>query len=319
MSRNNFWKLIFVVLIVLWSLYEMYPPTSRDLVQYFRERVARPDATISNIVETARALEKEAPGRDFGNLQAAIGTNDITKYFPFFEAKGEANPTTYILNRLQREAAGKIRLGLDLQGGTSFLMAMDTNRLVSVETITNSLGKTETVTNRVSELEGALSQAVEVLRKRVDKFGVAEPVIQPAGNNSILVQLPGLSEEARERAKITLKKAAFLEFRLVHEDSKNLLERGEIPPGYEVLSRVSTSPNGPKQVEKYVVKKRPEMVGGIKSAGVTRNNLGQPEIAFRLDSGGDRATHERRAQVRPTVCGCGRAASRNGRAAIAPL
>jgi SecD/SecF fusion protein len=286
MSRNNFWKLIFVVLLVVWSLYEMYPPTSRELIQYFRERAARPDATLSNIVERARALEKASPGRGFGNLQAAIGTNDITRYFPFFDAKGEANPTTYVLNRLQREASGKIRLGLDLQGGTSFLMAMDTNRLVNVETITNSLGKIETVTNRVSELEGALSQAVEVLRKRVDKFGVAEPVIQPAGNNHILVQLPGLSEEARERAKTTLKKAAFLEFRLVHEDSKNLIERGEIPPGYEVLSRVSTSPNGPKQVEKYVVKKRPEMVGGIKSAGVTRNNLGQPEIAFRLDSNG---------------------------------
>ena len=59
-----------------------------------------------------------------------------------------------------REAAGKIRLGLDLQGGTSFRVKMDTSA------ITNKQDST-----------AALSQAVEVLRKRVDRFGVAEPRI----------------------------------------------------------------------------------------------------------------------------------------------
>ena len=42
---------------------------------------------------------------------------------------------------------------------------------------------------------------MEVLRKRVDKFGVAEPIIQPAGENRILIQLPGLSEAEKESAK----------------------------------------------------------------------------------------------------------------------
>ena len=65
-----------------------------------------------------------------------------------------------------------------------------------------------------------LSQAVEVLRKRVDRFGVAEPVIQPAGNNRILIQLPGLSEADQARAKVSIQKAAFLEFRLVHEQTR---------------------------------------------------------------------------------------------------
>src|SRR5262252_2951027 len=50
------------------------------------------------------------------------------------------------------------------------------------------------------------------------------------------------------------------------------------------MSHVKTMPNGTKQVEKYLVKKRPEMTGGIKSAGVTRDSVGRPEITFTLDS-----------------------------------
>ena len=108
-------------------------------------------------------------------------------------------PNTFILNQLQRDASGKIKLGLDLQGGTSFLVEMDTNSLADVETITNSAGAVETVTN-VARTEGALSQAVEVLRKRVDAFGVAEPIIQPAGGNRILIQLPGLVAKPTRKA-----------------------------------------------------------------------------------------------------------------------
>ena len=72
-------------------------------------------------------------------------------------------------------------------------------------------------------MEGALSQAVEVLRKRVDAFGVAEPIIQPAGGNRILIQLPGLSEADKESAKTNIQKAAYLEFRMVKEDSDEIV------------------------------------------------------------------------------------------------
>lgn len=269
MNRNNVWRFVLVSVVILWSAYELYPPRGMDLVQYFRERAVNQDATFKAIVQKAQGLEKAAPEKAYDSLFEAIGTNDITRYFPFFESKTEAHPTTYILNRLQREpkAAGRIRLGLDLKGGTSFLVEMDTSSLTNT-----------------SDSSGALSQAVEVLRKRVDKFGVAEPVIQPEGNNRILVQLPGLSAADQENARIAIKKAAFLEFKIVHEDSKNLVDQGIIPPGYQLMTQVKTLPNGAKQLERYMVKKRAEMVGGIKSAMVTRDNLGRPEIAFTLDS-----------------------------------
>ena len=78
------------------------------------------------------ALQKAGTNSEFANLRAAIGTNDIEPYFTFFiNATNETDPTTFILNRIQRDASGKIKLGLDLQGGTAFLVEMDTNALAS--------------------------------------------------------------------------------------------------------------------------------------------------------------------------------------------
>src|ERR1039457_5328127 len=170
MNRNNFWRLVLVVLVILWSLYELYPPRGRDLLVFFREKAVSRDPTFSTIFQKAKDLQKATPERPYENLVEAIGTNDITRYFPSFGAKDQLHPTAYILNRLQRAAAGRIRLGLDLQGGTSFLVEMDTNRLAGAQ-----------------DASTALSHAVEVLRKRVDKFGVAGPPPPPGVKYLILL------------------------------------------------------------------------------------------------------------------------------------
>ena len=128
MSRNNPWIFLFVVLIICWSLYEIYPPTSRSLVQAFETRAMDRDTNFTAIVQRLQPLLQAGTNSEFGNLQEAIGTNNITPYFPFFNAKNKLYPNTFILNQLQRDALGKIKLGLDLQGGTSFLVRMDTNR-----------------------------------------------------------------------------------------------------------------------------------------------------------------------------------------------
>lgn len=270
MNRNNTWRFILVVLVTVWAIYELYPPNGRPLTNVFRERAVARDGAFTNILERLAVLQKVRPEREYGNIAEAVGTNNLVKYFPFFDTRNELNPNTYILNRLQREAAGKIRLGIDLKGGTSFLVEMDTNRL-----------------DEATDASFALSQAVEVLRKRVDRFGVAEPVIQPAGDTRILVQLPGLSEADKEAAMRTIQKAAFLEFRLVHPDSDRLLQEGVIEPGYEVLRRKERNKQGQEMVEAVMVRKRAEMTGsGIRSAMVTRGNMGEPEINFNLDSQG---------------------------------
>src|SRR6185436_14471085 len=144
----------------------------------------------------------------------------------------EKDPNGHVLQIVQREAAGKIRLGLDLRGGTSFLVEMETNQIAQAE-----------------QKDLALKNAVEVLRRRVDKLGVAEPLIQPAGANRILIQMPGLSEADKETAKRQIEKAAFLEFRMVHEHSQQLIEQGVPEAGYEVLTLQRDMPDGTKRVD----------------------------------------------------------------------
>jgi SecD/SecF fusion protein len=286
MKQNNLWKFLFVLFIVCWSFFEMYPPTSRDLVKEFAARAVNQDATFSNILAQMDALQKAGANSEFANLRAAISTNDIEGYFPFISATNELDPTTFILNRIQRDASGKIKLGLDLQGGTAFLVEMDTNTLAGP-------GDTNAVVSS-QDTAGALSQAVEVLRKRVDQFGVAEPVIQPMGGNQILIQLPGLSEADKDSAATNIQKAAYLEFRMVKEDSDEIINNNEpIPPGYELLKHVEPPQNGkPTPPEIVIVKKKAEngLAGDIvKNAMMGRDQMGAPNIQFTLtDAAGRR-------------------------------
>jgi SecD/SecF fusion protein len=274
MNRNNFWRFVIVIIVLAWSLLEIYPPFGRDLTLVFRDQVDKRlrDATFTSIIEKVQKLQAIAPEKAYDNLVEGIGTNDIMRYFPGFNAKTEPHPTAFILNRLQRsrEASGRIHLGLDLQGGVSFLVEMDTNRLAQA-------GDTRT----------AISHAVEVLRRRVDNLGVAEPLIQPQGNNRILIQMPGMSAATQDQAKTNIQKAAYLEFRIVHPQSDELIKQGGIEPGYEILNLKQKKRNGVESTEPVLVKKRAEMDGsGIKSAMVVRGNLGEPEIHFTLDSDG---------------------------------
>ena len=277
MNRSHLYKLVLILFVIVWSLGNIWPPTARNLVDEFDSRASNLDTNFPAILNQARELEKTYPGRSFSNLLAAIGTNSVRRYFPtnFIEVAEERNETRAILNRLQRESAGKFKLGLDLQGGTQFLLEMDTTK-----SDTNGFG--------ASLSRGMMAEkAVEVLRKRVDRFGVSEPLIAPAGDNRIMVQLPGLTEADKEAAKQQIQKAAFLEFRLVDPDNEAHLESGLIPPGYELKRVVRTLPDGRVSARPVIVKKTAErgMVGTyVSSSHVSHDNLtGKPEIAFSLN------------------------------------
>ncbi len=281
MNKNDRWKFILVVLLVLWALYQMYPPTPRDLIQQFASRAEGPDAAFTNILARAQALQQTGTNTEFAELRDAIATNDIQAYFPFIDAKSQIHPTTYILNQLQRDASGRFKLGLDLQGGTSYLVEMDTNFL-------STTGDTNGI-NRATEISDALSQAVEVLRKRVDALGVAEPIIQPEGSDRILIQMPGLAESVKAEARENITKAAFLQFRMVSDNSESILQNHEpIPPGYELMTSVEMEP-GQQTPERLVVKRMAEdgLEGDfVKSARVVYGNLGEPQIDFSLTDDG---------------------------------
>jgi len=92
-----------------------------------------------------------------------------------------------------------LKLGLDLQGGMHLGLELDQ-------------------TNRVSsDVSRDVDLALTVLRKRVDEFGVQEPVVQKVGNERIVVELAGIRDP--QRAMDIVQKAAFLEFRITDRTS----------------------------------------------------------------------------------------------------
>ena len=271
MNRSNLWKFLLIVFIVGWCATAMWPPKSRPLFQMFQENILKRDAVYTNIVTRFAELQKANPQAEYRNLREAIGTNDISRHFEI-ETKGEKDPTTAILNTLQKKGAGKIKLGLDLQGGSSFLVRLETGKLA---------------TNASREV--AVDNAIEVLRKRVDRFGVAEPLIQKQGDDRILIQMPGLGEAEMESVRTAIKKAAFLEFRMVHKDSADLVQQGITPPGYELLKEIKNLPDGSKIATPVIVSKErvPGLSGNnVKNAFFTRGNMNDPQIAFRFDADG---------------------------------
>jgi len=73
----------------------------------------------------------------------------------------------------------------------------------------------EVVEKLNKEVEEAVNRAKEIIRNRVDQFGVAEPTILTKGGRRIIVELPGVSD--KERVRKLLKGTAKLEFKLVRD------------------------------------------------------------------------------------------------------
>lgn len=131
----------------------------------------------------------------------------------------------------------KIRLGLDLSGGTSFTVAIDQEKLRNnIKSEDVELSEAE-VQNKVGKiLQDADARAIEVIRNRIDGLGVNEPVIQGGKDHRITVQLPGISAVQRDAAEKSIQSAAFLEFKLVHKQNDQLVDKllasGRLPEGY---------------------------------------------------------------------------------------
>ena len=290
MKRNNLARFLFLLLILAWAGTEMTPLRDLSLINEFSNAkddednalFKDKDEAFSNVIATATASYETDKSNEFGDLYTAVKASGLalTNYFPKMKF-GERTPNNrLVLQSLQKRVAGQIQLGLDLKGGSSFLLAMDTSKL-------------DTNTNEVDYVSGALAQAVEVLRRRVDSIGVAEPDIRPVGKNKIMIQLPGLSESDKADAKDLVTKAAFLKFALVHKDSRTLIANGITPPDYTKYELTTKDDAGNSFTSEVLVEL--ENKYGLKgeyitSASPSRNPLTQePMILFGFNSDGGAA------------------------------
>ncbi len=136
--------------------------------------------------------------------------------------------------------------------------------------------------------KNSVSQALEVLRNRIDGLGISEPTLQQQGENSIVIQLPGLKD--RDRAIELIGPQAVLEFNLVNTDAtQNTYNRLTEVVKYEEIWDKATN----KLISRrpYVLEKKVLLTGEfIRDARVRFDpQTNQPYVALSFDSlGADR-------------------------------
>ena len=192
-----------------------------------------------------------------------------------------------ILNRI-------LNLGLDLRGGTHLVLELETDKIVA-----------KTVEEQKAAVNEAADRAIEILRNRIDQFGVAEPLIARQGEKWIVVQLPGVKDP--ERAKELIGKTALLEFSLVRDGAEleiivsklrekdiNVSSAAAHPEGLpkDILSLFPTGyvlRNG-REGRVWLVQAQPELTGAsLVDAKVQLgggSGMGYPEVSLEFNPDG---------------------------------
>ena len=134
----------------------------------------------------------------------------------------------------------KVKLGLDLRGGSSFVVEVDADDVAKKMVEDGTVESIEGIS--ASELKKRIKRvqeiAVEVIRNRIDVLGTSEPEIYPEGDSRIVIRIPGAGAETRAEAKAQISRDAVLAFKLLHQESDawvaELMAEGKIPEGYKI-------------------------------------------------------------------------------------
>ncbi len=152
----------------------------------------------------------------------------------------------------------RINLGLDLQGGMHLVLRVDTSGVP-----------------KEARDQDVTAIALEILRSRIDQFGVREPIIQRQGANHLLIQLPGITD--RQRALSLIGQTALLKFQLV-SDNQRLIQQaldGRVPGGFELVEDAQRAP--------LLLETDGSLTGSILAdAWVEAGDLGLPEVSFKM-------------------------------------
>ncbi len=198
-----------------------------------------------NLADGVRSALNEA-GIGYGELGIIDGVVRVTLENP--DAAGDA-----------RQAISRIETGLAIESLGDGALSVTWTEAALRERVNN-----------------IMSQAIEVMRRRIDESGTREASIQRHGDDRIIIQVPGFDDP--QRLKDLIGTPAVLSFRFVNE---NASPGGPIPPSSEVLPADSPRPGQP---DRYVVSKR-VMVSGDHltdaTSGFDQNS--RPVVNFAFD------------------------------------
>ncbi len=213
--------------------------------------------------------KQELADKDLLSLTVTPDGTAVSNVALFQAEKREAD-------RLKKMKSKILKLGLDLQGGMHIVLQADVEDL------------------NEKEREDTLRRALEIIRNRIDRFGVSEPSISRQGQDRIVVQLPGVKDP--KRAEELLSARGTLSFKLVDEelskqenfqDYENGILKPEVtlPEDREILFVVQKNPDTQQLKRAYPIvlfKNAPVTGASLKSAEIGRGQFGDPQVDFSL-------------------------------------
>ncbi|MEX0331063.1 MAG: protein translocase subunit SecD [Puniceicoccaceae bacterium] len=308
MNGTNLFRLVITVLLTLWAVTELMPPTSTPFEEYLMGQVVENVndagevdktkeenlAEFQALVERANVLVAEAGGdatSPYATLYTALlrmakdERIDISQYFSDIRIQDIRNldkKNKILLTELLRRSKGEISLGLDLNGGVAITFEVNEESLSGDGLF------------RQRQLEDARG----VILDRVDGLGVAEPVVRVKGSNLIEVQMPGINTEDNPNIAETIGAPALLEFKLLHRTARPV-PGAEPPLGYEVKVQEFEDPEtGEIREEALYLKIIPVMTGEIiDDAGPQINQTGGYEVSMNFTSEGRKQFAEVTGQI----------------------
>jgi SecD/SecF fusion protein len=131
-------------------------------------------------------------------------------------------------------------------------------------------------------VRSAVTQSIEVVRRRVDELGTTEPLIQGQGADRIIVQVPGLQDP--QRLKSILNKTAKLTFHLVDPTMSAQEAVNTRPPANSEIVYTNDEPPVPILIQKRSLLTGENLVDAQPGFDSQRGN--EPIVSFRFDSQG---------------------------------
>jgi SecD/SecF fusion protein len=213
------------------------------------------DETIAKARELLAREDGQAKAEYNALRLAAQGTEVIPsvplhKYVPVAGVPQASN--SLVISHVRGKSKATLRKGLDLAGGTEFILGFDESKLPKEKTA-----------------ENVRDQIIEIMRNRVDSLGIVEPEIKPIGPTSISLKMPSVTEDDKADVRKTITETAKLTFHLVHPRSAELVAQVEAgvtgiqgAEGYMLREIRSDNPDGTVRVEQVFITKTPSRVRG---------------------------------------------------------
>ena len=221
-------------------------------------------------------------------ITAALLSWSVYALWPSLQWMRMSDEKRAVAEKEKNPILGKaLKLGLDLKGGTYLLLEVDSSKL-----------------EEEVKIKDAVDRATEIIRNRVDQFGVAEPLIAKQGDKWIVIQLPGIKDP--KAAKNLIGKTALLEFRIVNtskeaNDALALIREKNISPeeyeadpsAYPEIQKLVPAGAGifaSKEDTGYYVLDKAELTGAaLTNAKVDfGGQFGQPVVSIEFNKDGGR-------------------------------